>query len=145
MAELVPVLLGTSGFVVGECYVLAEGADLVVGRSRSCDISLRRAAAYLKASPQSRDDDHEFNTVSRRHLRLQLAASTLRINDLSTNGTFLNDEPVHQTREIDLATGSYSLRLGTRESFRVTRLPKDDPRVMATGGSAEPAPARADG
>ena len=141
MAELVPVLLGTSGFVVGECYVLPEGADLVVGRSRSCDISLRRATAYLKAAPQSRDDDHEFNTVSRRHLRLQLMASTLRINDLSTNGTFVNDEPVQQAREVDLANGSYSLRLGTRESFRVTRLPKDDPRVVAAGAPVAPAPA----
>lgn len=143
MTDLVPVLLGTSGFVVGECYVLPDGADVVVGRSRSCDISLRRAAAYLKAAPQSRDDDHEFNTVSRRHLRLQMQASTLRINDLSTNGTFLNDEPVHQAREIDLASGSYSLRLGTRESFRVTRLPKDDPRVIAAGGPVQPAPAGA--
>lgn len=131
MADLVPVLLGTSGFVVGECWVLRDGTDLVVGRSRSCDISLRRAAAYLKAAPTTRDEDHDFNTVSRRHIRIEVHEPVLKIHDLSTNGTFVNDEPVQQSKEVDLNAGSYSLRLGTREAFRVTRLPKDDPRVVA--------------
>jgi pSer/pThr/pTyr-binding forkhead associated (FHA) protein len=96
MADLVPVLIGTAGFVVGECYVLDEGADIVVGRSRTCDISLRKAAAYLSAPPQVRDEDHDFNTVSRRHLRLQVQAGTLKVHDLSTNGSFVNDEPINQ-------------------------------------------------
>lgn len=131
MADLVPVFIGTAGFAVGECYVLDEGADVVVGRSRSCDISLRKAAGYLNAPPQARDDDHDFNTVSRRHLRVTVNNSVLTLQDLSTNGTYINDEQLNQSREIDLATGSFSLRLGTRESFRLTRLPKDDPRVLA--------------
>lgn len=131
MADLVPVLIGTAGFVVGECFVLDEGADIVVGRSRTCDISLRKATAYLNAPPQVRDEDHDFNTVSRRHLRVQVNAGTLKLHDLSTNGSFVNDEPINQTREINLTEGSFSLRLGTRESFRLTRLPQDDPRVIA--------------
>lgn len=131
MADLVPVLIGTAGFVVGECYVLDDGADVVVGRSRSCDISLRKAAAYLNAPPQVRDEDHDFNTVSRRHIRVQVKDDHLTVQDLSTNGTYINDEQVNQTHEVDLSKGSYSLRLGTRESFRLTRLPKDDPRVLA--------------
>lgn len=131
MADLVPVLIGTAGFVVGECYVLDDGADVVVGRSRSCDISLRKAAAYLNAPPQVRDEDHDFNTVSRRHIRVQVKDDQLTVQDLSTNGTYINDEQVNQTHAVDLSKGSYSLRLGTRESFRLTRLPKDDPRVLA--------------
>jgi pSer/pThr/pTyr-binding forkhead associated (FHA) protein len=131
MADLVPVLIGTAGFVVGECYVLDNGVDIVVGRSRSCDISLRKATAYLNAPPKARDDDHDFNTVSRRHLRVQVKEATLHLQDLSTNGSFLNDEPINQGRDVDLSEGSYSLRLGTRESFRLTRLPQDDPRVIA--------------
>ena len=121
MAELVPVLLGTSGFVVGECYVLPDGADVVVGRSRSCDISLRRAAAYLKAAPQSRDDDHEFNTVSRRHLRLQLQASTLRINDLSTNGTFVDDQRLLREAPTTVVTGSRIRFGGVEVTFLLAR------------------------
>jgi pSer/pThr/pTyr-binding forkhead associated (FHA) protein len=131
MVDQIPVLIGTAGFVVGECFVLPVGSDLVVGRSRSCDFSLRRATAYLNAPSQVRDDDHDFNTVSRRHIRVQVQDNLLRVHDLSTNGTFINDEPVSQSREINLDQGSYSLRLGTRESFRVTRLPADDPRVVA--------------
>lgn len=131
MADLVPVLIGTSGFVVGECYVLDDGLDIVVGRSRSCDISLRKAAAYLQAPAQARDDDHDFNTVSRRHIRVQVKGDILSISDLSTNGSFINDEPINQKRDLDLNEGSYSVRLGTRESFRLTRLPKNDPRVVA--------------
>ncbi len=140
MAEAVPVLLGTAGFVQGECFLLSDGSDIVVGRSRSCDISLRRSANYLKAASEQRDADQDFNTVSRRHLRLQVHESVVRIQDLSTNGTFCNDEPVQQARELDLVNGAFILRLGTRETFQVTLLPKDDPRV-ATGKTAEPQPA----
>ena len=138
MADLIPVLIGTAGFVVGECFVLPDGADLVLGRSRSCDISLRRAAAYLQAPAQMRDDDHDFNTVSRRHVRVQVKNSHVTVQDLSTNGVFINDEPLQQSRDLDLTSGSYSVRLGTREAFRLTRLPKDDPRVLAH--NAKPTP-----
>jgi pSer/pThr/pTyr-binding forkhead associated (FHA) protein len=140
MADLVPVLIGTAGFVVGECYVLPDGVDLVLGRSRSCDISLRRAAAYLQASAQVRDEDRDFNTVSRRHVRVQVSGTTVTLHDLSTNGAFINDEPIQQSRTIDLAVGSFSLRLGTREAFRLTRLPTDDPRVLQQTADAKTSP-----
>jgi pSer/pThr/pTyr-binding forkhead associated (FHA) protein len=131
MADKVAVLLGTVGLVTGECFILADGSDLVMGRSRSCDISLRRAAAYMKLSTEVRDADHEFNTVSRRHIRLQVHESVIRMQDLSTNGTFCNDQPIQQSKEMDLSTGDFALRLGTRECFSVTMLAKDDPRVIA--------------
>jgi pSer/pThr/pTyr-binding forkhead associated (FHA) protein len=147
MADAVPVLLGTAGFVLGECIPLTDGADIVIGRSRSCDISLRRAANYLKAPSDTRDVDQDFNTVSRRHLRLQVHESVVRVQDLSTNGTFWNDETVQQARETDLANGPFTLRLGTRETFQVLLLPKDDPRVVAaearepqSAGPKTPAP-----
>jgi pSer/pThr/pTyr-binding forkhead associated (FHA) protein len=140
MADLVPVLIGTAGFVVGECFVLPDGADLVLGRSRSCDISLRRAAAYLQAPSQVRDEDHDFNTVSRRHIRVQVKDTQVTVHDLSTNGVFINDEPIQQSRSLDLASGSFSLRLGTREAFRLTRLPRSDPRVVQQMNTPRPAP-----
>jgi len=130
MAELIPVLIGTAGLVAGECYVLKEGADVVVGRSRACDISLRRTPGYLKAPAATRDADHDFNTVSRRHLRLQVHDSIVRLQDMSTNGTFCDDEQLHEAREVDLSGGAHIVRLGTRECFQMVLLPKDDPRVQ---------------
>lgn len=129
MAELVPVLVGTAGLVNGECFVLARDMELTVGRSRSCDVSLRRIGAYLASPSAERDGDHDFNTVSRRHIRIKVNAGDASVQDLSTNGTFINGEPVKEARKIDLDKGGCTLRLGTRESFQLVLLPKDDPRV----------------
>lgn len=130
MADEVPALIGTAGLVQGECFLLADGIAVVVGRSRSCDISLRRTEGYLKAPPATRDNDHDFNTVSRRHLRIEVQAKAATIEDLSTNGTFCNGDQVKQNRSIDLSQGPCNLRLGTRESFDLVMLPKDDPRIV---------------
>ncbi len=129
MTDQVPVLLGTAGMVDGECFMLDRGMDIVVGRSRSCDVSLRRTAAYLKTPPAQRDGDHDFNTVSRRHLKVTITDNTVSIQDLSTNGTFFNGEPMREPQKVDLAVGPCTVRLGTRESFQLLMLAKDDPRV----------------
>lgn len=129
MADLVPVLVGTAGLVNGECFVLARDAELTVGRSRSCDVSLRRIAAYLASPSSERDNDHDFNTVSRRHIRLRVSVADAALQDLSTNGTFCNGEPVKESTHLDLNKGGCTIRLGTRESFQLVLLPNDDPRV----------------
>jgi pSer/pThr/pTyr-binding forkhead associated (FHA) protein len=129
MAEMVPVLLGTAGMVDRECFLLARGVDVVIGRSRSCDISLRRTSAYLKTPVVERDNDHDLNTVSRRHLRINIVDHLATVQDLSTNGSFLNGEPLRQPQKIDLQARACTLRLGTRESFQLLLLPKDDPRI----------------
>ncbi len=126
---MVPVLLGTAGMVDGECFLLENGRDVVVGRSRSCDISLRRTATYLKTPPTQRDADHDLNTVSRRHIRLSVKDQTAHIQDLSTNGSFCNGEPMREPLTIDLSAGPCTLRMGTRESVQLIFLPDDDPRV----------------
>jgi pSer/pThr/pTyr-binding forkhead associated (FHA) protein len=127
--DLVPVLLGTAGMVDGECFLLESGKDVVLGRSRSCDISLRRTATYLKTPPAQRDADHDFNTVSRRHIRLNVTDKTAHIQDLSTNGSFCNGEPMREPLNIDLSAGPCTLRMGTRESVQLIFLPADDPRL----------------
>ena len=129
MAELVPALVGTHGLVAGECFILERGVEVVIGRSRSCDISLRRVPNYLKAAPATRDDDHDFNTVSRRHASVRVQGSTAEVRDTSTNGTSVNGEPVRDRATVDLATGTVQLRLGTRETFDFALLPPDDARV----------------
>ena len=117
--DSVPVLIGTKGWVSGELYVLKDGEAVVLGRSRSCDISLRRIVAYLERSPSERDGDNEFNTVSRRHMRVTINGTSVKVEDLSTNGSYCNDEVVAEPRELDLSSGAIELRLGTRESFRL--------------------------
>ncbi len=140
MADLVPVLIGTAGMVEGECFVLGEGSDLTIGRSRSCDVSLRKTSAYLKTPAQVRDNDHDFNTVSRRHLRIHVKDGMVALQDLSSNGTYCNGEQLVQPRKVDLAAGACSIRLGTREAFDLALMPKDDPRVQGlqpvVGGGA---------
>jgi pSer/pThr/pTyr-binding forkhead associated (FHA) protein len=142
MTDQVPVLIGTAGMVEGECFVLGEGVDLTIGRSRSCDVSLRKTSAYLKTPSQVRDNDHDFNTVSRRHLRLHIKEGTAALQDLSSNGTYCNGEQLVQPRKVDLKAGACSIRLGTRETFDLALMPKDDPRVQGLqpvngGGSKE--------
>ena len=127
--ELVAALIGTAGMADGEAYVLADGIEVVIGRSRSCPVSLRRSANYLRASPAVRDNDHDFNTVSRRHLRIFVAAGKADLEDLSSNGTFVADEPLAGRTTVDLTQGPCSLRLGTRERFDLLLLASDDPRI----------------
>lgn len=115
--------------VEGECFLLDQGVDLIIGRSRSCDISLRRTTAYLKTPPAARDSDHDFNTVSRRHLRILVTDATAALQDLSTNGTFFNNEPLKDLLKVDLNGGACTIRLGTRETFQLCLLEKSDPRL----------------
>lgn len=139
MPETVPVLIGTAGLVQGESFLLAASVPVVIGRSRSCDISLRRIPSYLKASVETRDIDHDFNTVSRRHARIEVNGCRARIEDLSTNGTYVNGEHLSGSTEVDLAAAACAVRLGTRESFDLVLLPQDDPRLQGQSPVA-PAP-----
>jgi len=144
MADTVPVLIGTAGIVQGESFVLSPGVAVVIGRSRSCDISLRRTAGYLKAAVDTRDVDHDFNTVSRRHARVEIGGAKVRIEDLSTNGTFVNGDHLSGTIEVDLGSGVCALRLGTRESFDIMLLAKDDPRLQGLQAVTPAPPGAAD-
>ncbi len=129
MSTLVPVLFGTAGLVEGETFLLPDGAEVVIGRSRSCPVSFRRLANYLRANPAVRDNDHDFNTVSRRHLRLTIHEGVASIEDLSTNGSYFNGESIVQPLTIDLNRGPCALRLGTRETLELALVSAEDPRL----------------
>lgn len=113
----------------GECFLLDRDVEVVIGRSRSCDISMRRLPGYLKAPVASRDDDHDLNTVSRRHVTLRVRGTTAEVRDTSTNGTAVNGEAVRDRTTVDLASGAVQVRLGTRETFDLVLLPADDQRL----------------
>jgi len=119
MGDLVAVLIGASGLIAGEPYLLPDGANVTIGRSRSCDISLQRARRYLAVPEIERPFLADFNAVSRPHVRLEINAGKARLENLSTAGTFLNDQRFEGVLEIELSTTPANLRLSGNESFNL--------------------------
>jgi len=75
--------------------VALDRAELVIGRDPACDLPV------------------PLDTVSRRHARIASRAGSLLVSDLgSTNGTFLNDQPLGPQQELPLRTGD-ALRVGS--------------------------------
>lgn len=84
------VLIHPKGAKAGFCYRLTH-TPVIVGRGQECAISI--------AHP----------SVSRHHARIEPSPTGYSVYDLhSTNGTYLNDQPITQSR---LADGDY-LRVG---------------------------------
>lgn len=98
---------GVGGWFEGVSVELPAARALVVGRSRTCDISIRRAP------PFERTDDRnallrspQFNRVSRVHFELRRTGGTqVEVTDRSRNGVLVGGERVHGTRRVDLALG----------------------------------------
>lgn len=115
-----PVLTGVEGFIRGEEYPLWRGATVVVGRSRSCDISLRRCKAWLALEAGQRDEQRDFKTVSRKHMRVSYTDDdNIEIEDLSSNGTFLDGQRVSRVVIHNLSERSHDILLGSREKLRL--------------------------
>ena len=132
----VPTLIGIEGLVKGEVFPLDSGNEIIVGRSRSCDISLRKLESYRNMDSDDRDNDHDFNTVSRSHIRIQVVKENhVRFEDISTNGTYWNDQLITEPVDVDLSdpNGDTIIRLGARESFRLVLA---DPKDGQTGGDS---------
>ena len=122
-----PVLVGTEGVVRGERFELWRGASVVVGRSRSCDISLRRCKAWLAMDEEKRRSDRDFKTVSRKHVRITYREpGKIEIEDLSSNGTFLDGRRIERVEVTDLRERPHELLLGTREKFLLEWQPLDE-------------------
>ena len=121
MADAGPVLAGVDGIIAGEEFPLEYGRSLVVGRSRSCDISLRRCQNWLDLDEDEREDEKDFKTVSRKHCRVSFYnANSIEIEDLSSNGTFVDGKRVDRILIRDVKEQDHEILLGTRERFRLT-------------------------
>jgi len=115
-----PVLVGSDGLVAGEQHLLDQGQTVIVGRSRSCDISLRRCKAWLALDHDRRTAEKDFRTVSRKHARISYYdANNIVVEDLSSNGTFVDGARIDRIVITDLRERSHELVLGTREKFRL--------------------------
>lgn len=112
-------LTGIAGYIKGEGFSLKPGSITVIGRSRSCDISLREAK-HGHDDPEGAKEDH-YKTVSRQHVRISFKGEEeVVIEDLSHNGSFLDGSRISGSATIaDLARKSHELRLGTNETFKV--------------------------
>ena len=115
-----PVLAGTDGLVRGVEFPIEYGATVVVGRSRSCDLSLQRLDSWESLKPEEQNQEKDFRAVSRKHVRISYYnANSIEIEDLSSNGTFVDGKRVKRIVLTDLRERSYELILGTREKFRL--------------------------
>ena len=120
MATEGPALIGIEGFVQGEVYPLQYGQSVIIGRSRSCDISLRRCRRWLELDPASRNAEKDFKTVSRKHVRISFHnANSIEIEDLSSNGTFVDGKRIDRTLISDIKERDHEILLGTREKFKL--------------------------
>jgi pSer/pThr/pTyr-binding forkhead associated (FHA) protein len=108
-------LAGRDGLTEGESLKICVGETVVVGRSRACDLSLKKTPRYLC-------DDGErariqaslpFRATSRRHVRLTyLAPDVVEVENLSPNGTLVDGFRVDRVLLTDVRTATHELRLG---------------------------------
>lgn len=109
-------LSGRDGLTQGESLKISLGEVVVVGRSRVCDLSLKKTPRYLC------DDDERariraslpFRATSRRHVRLAyLSPDVVEVVNLSPNGTLVDGFRVDRVLLTDVRTATHELRLGT--------------------------------
>lgn len=128
------VLTGTSGYSEGETFSIPAGESAVIGRSRSCDFSLRKLKSWLEAGNEEQDEAEEFKTVSRRHVKIEVREEgekiVVGITDLSRNGTFVDEERISTRFEIEDWDESHYIRLGEHEQYRL--------KIGEAGGEDEP-------
>ena len=111
-------LRGTGPWGEGENLKLSLGETVVCGRSRHCDWSLKRTPTYLKAERAERDElkkGVEFRSVSRQHVRIAfLAPDMVDIENLSSNGTFVDGNRVDRIVLKDCETQAHTIQLGPK-------------------------------
>ncbi len=106
------VVRGRGGLLEGVLEVLEPGQTLVVGRSRSCHVSLRRTKGFDgHPDPVRLLRSHDFNRVSRIHCEIEcLSDGRVEIRDLSRNGTLVNGRRRPHTL-VDPADGATRVEL----------------------------------
>lgn len=114
-----PVLVvrGLKGFLAGEERQLYPGESLVIGRSRSADLSLRAARRFVMREDREQVMESEaFLSVSRMHARIEyLHPGLVEVKDLSSNGTFVDGRRIDCVALTDFADGGHVVTLGASE------------------------------
>jgi pSer/pThr/pTyr-binding forkhead associated (FHA) protein len=120
---------GHGGLLAGVRRLLDPGETLVIGRSRSCDLSLRKTSAF-----GHRDDgpdllrSREFNRVSRIHCELEYRGDgEVELRDLSRNGTFVDGVRVGRTHHLSVGRSHVVVELvdGTWGKLLLSEVPAE--------------------
>ncbi|MEE9392030.1 MAG: FHA domain-containing protein [Planctomycetota bacterium] len=83
--------LGQAGLFRGENAQICVGQSLVIGRSRTCGLSVARSAACLRLGKDALEQHSSYRKISRQHIKVSLLSPNhLEIEDLSTNGTVVD-------------------------------------------------------
>ncbi len=115
-----PVLVGVEGVVDGEAFPLKYGNATLVGRSRSCDVSLRHCPRWIEAKQQGTESDKIASTVSRKHLKITYHDPTsIELEDLSSNGTFVDGRRIDRLVLTDIRDTPHEIMLGEKVKFRL--------------------------
>jgi len=88
---------------------------VIVGRSRRCDIVLDSANTNDFSILQT---DLPYQTISRQHLKITFHNEMkVELEDLSANGTWVDNERMEHLYITDITTEKHSILLGNREKF----------------------------
>jgi pSer/pThr/pTyr-binding forkhead associated (FHA) protein len=121
-------LTGIAGFCKGHEFVIEEGGQAVIGRSRDCNLRIGEVDEPEpdpdKPNKGTAGKDGHLHTVSRHHVKISFNnAKSIFIEDKSKHGTFLNGNRIDgRDQIIGLRKGPMELRLGTNETFRMELL-----------------------
>lgn len=110
------LLKDVEGVAEGESVKVNLGETVVVGRSRRCHLSLKRAPRYLLDKDGERASIREslgFRSTSRRHCRVTyLAPDVAEVENLSANGTLVDGHRVDRVLLRDVRRHAHRIRLG---------------------------------
>jgi len=111
------VVRAVKGFLAGEERVLHVGDEIVVGRSRGADFSVRKARSLAERKDCAEIVRSEpFLSVSRRHVKIHfLHKDLVEVQDLSANGTYMDGKRIDCVALTDLREKSHTLALGVSE------------------------------
>ena len=114
------VLVGIAGVMEGELFPLEYGKSVTIGRSRSCDISLRNCKRWDELEQAGNIPEETSKTVSRRHLKITFHnAASVEIEDLSSNGTYLDGNRIDRIVVTDVRETSHEVKLGGGDILRM--------------------------
>ena len=118
--QRIPTLRGIEGHVKDEEMRLEYGRTIVVGRSRSCDFSLRRIETWLEKGEEEREKDRSFKTVSAKHFEITMYnLGSIEIVNLSPNGTYVDGSRVDKLVIDDIAEKTHEIKIGLGEKFEI--------------------------
>ncbi len=117
------MLRGTGGLLEGENHLVRLGEEVIVGRSRHCDFSLKKTRTYLLEDSRERiREDPDFLRISRKHVRVAFVnEGMVEVESLGTNGVLVDGKRVDRLMITDLATHTYTVNMGGGHTFDIRR------------------------